>query len=51
MNQNIKTMTPQETWRFVNENLTVQAIIFSKKANLSGDNTDQNGDRYLILGA
>ena len=30
MNQNIKTMTPQETWRFVNENLTVQAIIFQK---------------------
>ena len=30
--------------------LFVQAIIFSKEANLSGDNADQNGGQNLILG-
>ena len=25
---------PQETWRFVNQNLTLQANIFQKRANL-----------------
>ena len=32
------------------KNLTVQVIIFLKKANVPGDNTDQNRVRYLILG-
>ena len=32
------------------KHLNVQAVIFSKKAKLSGDNTDHNGGRYLIVG-